>query len=84
MKSVAVFEAKNRFSELVSAVEQGEEITITRHGNPVARLVSFLAPGQAPAGQRERVQVALERLRSLGQAAQLGLPLDQAIADGRD
>lgn len=84
MKSVAVFEAKNRFSELVSAVEHGEEITITRHGSPVARLVSFTAIGQAPAGQRERVMDTLQRLRSLGQAAELGVPLAQAIESGRD
>jgi len=84
MKSVAVFEAKNRFSELVSAVEHGEEITITRHGNPVARLVSFTALGQAPAGQRERVLGALQRLRTLRQAAELGVPLAEAIERGRD
>ncbi len=84
MKSVAVFEAKNRFSELVSAVEHGEEITITRHGNPVARLVAFNALGQAPAGQRERVLGALQRLRSLGNAAELGVPLAQALESGRD
>ena len=34
MRSVAVFEAKNKFSELLNAVEHGEEITITRHGAP--------------------------------------------------
>ena len=84
MKSVAVFEAKNRFSELVSAVEHGEEITITRHGSPVARLVAFTAPGQAPFGQRERVAGALQRLRDLGASAELGVPLAQALESGRD
>jgi prevent-host-death family protein len=84
MKSVAVFEAKNRFSELLSAVEHGEEVTITRHGHPIARLVSFTAVGQAPVGQRDRVLGALQRLRSLGQGSELGLPLAQAIESGRD
>lgn len=84
MKSFAVFEAKNRLSELLSAVEQGEEITITRHGQPVARLVSFSAIGQSPAGQRERVVSALQRLNALGQGAVLGVPLAEAIASGRD
>ena len=84
MKSVAVFEAKNRFSELLSAVEHGEEVTITRHGNPIARLVSFTAVGQPPVGQRERVLGTLQRLRSLGQGAELGAPLAQAIESGRD
>jgi prevent-host-death family protein len=84
MKSYAVFEAKNRFSELLNAVEHGEEITITRHGNPVARLVSISAVGQASAGQRERVVGVLQRLRSLGQDAALGVSLAQAIESGRD
>lgn len=84
MKSVAVFEAKNRFSELVSAVEHGEEITITRHGTPVARLIAFSAPGDGATGQRERVLGALQRMRSLGQSAQLGVPLAQALETGRD
>ena len=39
MKTVAIFEAKNRLSEILAAVEHGEEHTITRHGTPVARIV---------------------------------------------
>lgn len=84
MKSVAVFEAKNRFSELINAVSHGEEVTITRHGTPVARLVAFTTPGQAAVGQRERVQGALQRMRSLGQSSELGVSLTQAIVNGRD
>ena len=84
MKSFAVFEAKNRFSELLNAVEQGEEITITRHGQPVARLVAISAASQPPASQRERVAGAMQHLRILGQAAGLGVSLSQAIESGRD
>ena len=43
MKSFPVFEAKNRFSELIGLVESGQEIAITRRGTPVARLVSVAA-----------------------------------------
>jgi prevent-host-death family protein len=42
MATIARFglaEAKNRLSELIDRVEQGEEITITRHEVAVARLV---------------------------------------------
>lgn len=84
MKSVAVFEAKNRFSELLNAVEKGEEITITRHGNPIARLVSFSAVGALATGQRERVLGAFQRLSKLAAATELGVPLAQAIESGRD
>lgn len=37
-RQVSVAEAKARFSALVSAAEEGEVITITRHGKPVATL----------------------------------------------
>jgi prevent-host-death family protein len=36
---VGVFEAKARLSELVAKAERGSEITITRNGKVVARLV---------------------------------------------
>lgn len=39
MNEFALFEAKNRLSELIDRVEAGEEITITRRGKVVARLV---------------------------------------------
>ena len=39
-KRVSLSEAKSRFSALVTEAETGAEITITRHGHPVARIVS--------------------------------------------
>lgn len=39
MNEVGAFEAKNTLGSLLDRVEQGEEIVITRHGRPVARLV---------------------------------------------
>jgi antitoxin (DNA-binding transcriptional repressor) of toxin-antitoxin stability system len=44
---VSVAEAKNRLSELIHAVENGENVVITRHGKPVAQL-------SAPAPERRR------------------------------
>jgi len=38
MREIGAFEAKNRLGALLDMVEKGEEITITRHGRPVARL----------------------------------------------
>ena len=35
---VSIAEAKNRLPELIRAVEQGEEVVITRHGKPVAQI----------------------------------------------
>lgn len=36
--TVGVFEAKTKFSELLDRVEAGEEIIVTRHGKPVAKI----------------------------------------------
>jgi prevent-host-death family protein len=38
-KTVGAFEAKTHFSALLEEIEQGREITITKHGRPVAKLV---------------------------------------------
>ncbi|HMJ78721.1 MAG TPA: type II toxin-antitoxin system Phd/YefM family antitoxin [Iamia sp.] len=40
MTTVDLYEAKTHLSRLVARVEAGEEITITRAGRPVARLVA--------------------------------------------
>jgi prevent-host-death family protein len=39
MLEVGAFEAKNTLGSLLDRVESGEEVLITRHGRPVARLV---------------------------------------------
>lgn len=39
MRQVQSSDAKARLAELLSAVEGGETIVITRHGRPIARLV---------------------------------------------
>ena len=56
---IGAFEAKNKLGMLLDRVEYGEEITITRHGKPIARLVpntTRIATLQARA--------ALERIRA--------------------
>ena len=39
MSEVSVVDAKNNFSKLLEEVESGQEIVITRRGEPVAMLV---------------------------------------------
>ena len=41
MKTVGAFEAKTHFARLLERVANGEQIVITKHGTPVARLVPF-------------------------------------------
>lgn len=39
MSTVTAFEAKTRFGDLLERVSRGEEIIITRHDKPVARMI---------------------------------------------
>ena len=57
MITVGAFEAKTHLSALLDKVAAGEEVVITKHGKPVARLVG------ARAIDRERVNQAFEKLR---------------------
>ncbi len=66
MASVGTFAAKANLSALLDRVEAGEEIVITRHGKPVACLVS------ADAAQRARIDAAVKRLKELRQKHTLG------------
>jgi prevent-host-death family protein len=61
MSTVTAFDAKTRFGELLDRVAGGEEIVITRHDKPVARMV--------PEGRRslEEVRRAVAGLRDLQQ-----------------
>jgi prevent-host-death family protein len=66
MRTVGAFEAKTHLSALLEEVERGEEVTITRHGKPVARLVP------AAAIDRERIDAAIARLKELRAGSSLG------------
>ena len=58
LPEIGAFEAKNTLGTLLDRVERGEEIVITRHGKPVARLVPHV--GQVDQSQ---VKAAFKRLR---------------------
>lgn len=79
MSDVALFEAKNRLSELINRVEAGEEISITRRGKVVARLVP---PATGDALQRARD--AITSLRASRRGVSLGrLHSRDLIGEGR-
>jgi len=43
VESIGLFEAKTHLSELIARAERGEEVIITRHNKPVAKLVPIPA-----------------------------------------
>ena len=59
MATVTAFEAKTRFGDLLARVARGEEIVITRHERPVARLIPEGRAGLA------QVREAVSQLRQL-------------------
>ena len=67
MNDVALFEAKNRLSELINRVQAGEEIAITRRGKVVARLVPA-----APVDAGRRALDAAAGLRASRKGVSLG------------
>lgn len=69
MSTIALFEAKNRLSELIDRVQAGEKFDITRRGKVVACLVAAQGDNadalQAVASLRvHRKGVTLGRLKS--------------------
>ena len=76
---VGSYDAKTHLPELLGRVERGEEITITRHGTPVAKLV----PVKQPPNPQER-RAAIERIKKLSQGLTLGgLKIRDLINEGR-
>ncbi len=57
MIKVGAFEAKTQLSALLDKVEQGEDIIITRHGKPVARLV------KAETASHDEIDAAIARIK---------------------
>jgi prevent-host-death family protein len=75
-----LFDAKNRLSALVDRVERGEEITITRRGKPVAKLV----PAD-PGFDRVKAREAVEGLIRASKGLTLrGLSIKDLVSEGRD
>jgi prevent-host-death family protein len=77
MKQVGVYEAKTQLPRLLDEVEQGEEITITRYGRPIARIV--------PLRERRRtVREVIEAMRELRKGNRLdGITIRELIEEGR-
>ena len=66
MITVGAFEAKTHLSALLDRVAGGEEVIITKHGKPIARLVSAVQI------DRTRVNEAFEKLKALRKGKTLG------------
>jgi prevent-host-death family protein len=65
MQTVPIHQAKSQLSELIRAVEQGEEVVLTRHGKRVIRLIKEPETEQPSIeARRQAITAELEALRS--------------------
>lgn len=79
MRTLGAFEAKTHLSKLLDQVAAGEEITITRHGEPVARLVPI-----ASADKRADLRATIAAIRALGKKHKLrGIAIGDLVNAGR-
>ena len=85
MSTITAFEAKTRFGELLDRVSRGEEVVITRHDKPVARIVP---EGRVPLAEvRQAVQdlhaLRREMARRRGFRPLTSREIKAAIEEGR-
>jgi prevent-host-death family protein len=65
--TVNLAQAKAHLSELLDKVEAGEEIVVTRHGRPVARILAASPPKQPlPLDDLAAFRATMPRLRKTG------------------
>ena len=79
MATVGLFEAKTHLSELIARAERGEEVVITRHNKPVARIVP-MTQGVPDAPARRS---ALDALLRAARGRRLGMDCKLLRDEGR-
>jgi prevent-host-death family protein len=81
MANYGTLETKNKLSKLLQDVARGENVTITKHGKPVARIVSVEDKDD---GREKRVLAAIERIKMMRAGQSLGgLNIKGLIEEGR-
>jgi len=84
MGTIAVFEAKSRLSEILAAVELGQEFTVTKRGAPIARIIPYRDAQSDKAAQKARRQLIAHCLQARNAAPVEGFDVRSAIEEGRD
>ena len=78
--SIGIYDLKNQLSAVLEEVMEGKEVTVTKHGRPIARIAPIAA------ADREDRAAAVAAIRELGERVRR-LPADatgrELIDDGR-
>jgi prevent-host-death family protein len=65
MQTLGAFQVKTHFSSLLDQVEKGEQIVITKHGYPVAKLIPIHA------NTKELAHKTIQRLKEFAKTNKL-------------
>ena len=84
METIAVFEAKSSLSDILAAVELGQEFTVTKRGAPIARIIPYWRAGDVAASQLARLNLIGRGLLARAAAPFDDLDVVAAINEGRD
>jgi prevent-host-death family protein len=78
MLTVGIYEAKKRLSELLRRVSEGESITITKHGVPVAKI------GPVNGKKKKDRRSVVERMKEFRKGRTTGgMSIREMIEEGR-
>jgi prevent-host-death family protein len=78
MKTIGLFEAKQKLSELVERANEGEQIGITRRG----KLAAILVPARNNVSLKEAL-ADIERIRMRAKPLPKGMTIKDLIEEGR-
>ncbi|EKD74548.1 MAG: hypothetical protein ACD_44C00406G0001 [uncultured bacterium] len=77
MQSIGSFEAKTHFSSLLQKVEKGEQVIITKHGRPVAKLIPAFSVNKA------EIKLTIEKIKKFNRSHFLKLDWKVLRDEGR-
>jgi prevent-host-death family protein len=75
--TIGVFDLKAQLSSVLEEVTAGQVYTVTRHGHPIARITPISS------SSIEERRAAAERMKSARRGRTLGMPMKDAVAQGR-
>jgi prevent-host-death family protein len=84
MRTVDAYETKTDLIQLLEQVAQGEAVTLTKHGVPIAILQPAVNAQHTPAEKRLTVEEAIAELKDFRKGNRLdGLTIREMIEEGR-
>jgi len=78
MRTIGLFEAKQKLSELIERASEGEQIGITRRG----KLAAMIVPARKEVSLKE-IFADIERIRGRAKPLPKGMTIKDLIEEGR-